>query len=288
MDKIKVFRGIYWFAEERNRKIGIKVMRRYEKKREIAIAMAMMKRFPIATDKFINMKHDIVLKHKNKLIVATPPRIYEDWIYDFLKSDICVVGTAKKEKKIFEKFYQLKEVSENEKKKLNFYLGKIQEALDRIASKKLISAMIGRGSYFEKNGFPEKDENLNFILILDLRRNSPSTINRIYKERSDEIKEGLKEIPYYTVKITVGAPRSIKEGSRKVVDFIILPMNKKYVRNHAKGIKYEKYVLLNGVGIDLPHLPKNKSEKIAIEFAQMLPKRKNRKNIPALPPAKGH
>jgi hypothetical protein len=237
----------------------------------LPLAEAMRKAFPDITDDILKGNAtDVKLIVGETLVLATPPRVYNDWAYDFLKSDICVTGPKDKEPEMVAEFEKEKERSLRRKAALPSIIAEIKPGLDRLADEHIIDGLIGRGSYFDKNGFPLNGDNVNFILLFD----------KPFKEY-DMLDKILKEVPKFAVGVVRGKHIRLKEGAKPEIDFIVVDRD---MAIHSTGIKYNKYVLENGVGIALHNLPGERSEDLARVFSALLPKYINRDKYPRLPP----
>lgn len=196
------------------------------------------------------------------MLLATPQRPYSEWRYDFMKSDICVIGPAKMGKKITKKFNRLTKVSLSEKKKAMRYVGHAVPYLDRLAAEGLLIGVLGRGSYFTKNGFPSKDVDINFILFA--KDSEKETTNRILRT--------LRSIPKFAITLIDRKEKTIKRGENPALNFVIV--SKDQTARMRIG-EYERHVLRDGIAIGLPHLPKRKSYAVVRIFVR-LQKRKNK------------
>ncbi|MGA3021156.1 MAG: hypothetical protein ABSD68_04375 [Candidatus Micrarchaeales archaeon] len=271
-DTVTVHYGIDWIAEPTDQ--SKKMMNQNYKKRtkiERSIAEKMRRAFPKITDDLFEgkVKDDIRITKGSHVIFATPPRLYNDWIYDYLKSDICIVGPKDKEADIKKEFDELKKIANAERGRASEYVGKAKPILKTLREKELIDGVLGRGSYFGKNGFPMKDGNINFILLVDKQLTKEQ-----YGTRTEEISKELKQLPDYAVSLIVGTTKVIKKGEHPEFNFVIVSKSK-----GATGIKYEKYVLEDSIGIELTNMPKEKSEALAREFIALLPEKDMREEL---------
>jgi hypothetical protein len=236
----------------------------------LPLAEAMRKAFPDITDDILKGNAtDVRLVVGETLVLATPPRVYNDWAYDFLKSDICVTGPKDKEHEMVAEFEKEKERSLRRKAALPSIIAEIRPGLDRLADEHIIDGLIGRGSYFDKNGFPSIGDDVDFILLFD----------KPFKEY-DMLDGILKEIPKFTVSIARRTDIELKKGAEPKISFIVIDRD---MAIHSSGIKYNKYVLENGVGIALHNLPGERSEELASLFSTLLPKYISRDKYPRLP-----
>lgn len=235
------------------------------------IANAMMGRFPETTDHVMTTYDDVEIKNEEFVLFATHPRPSALWIYDFLKSDICVIGSLESEAKIKEKFEKEKKAAQERKGQVSKYIEAVKPVLVELVENKLAVAVLGRGSYFGKNGYPVPDDDVDFILLTG-------------KEKLDypEITEILKTIPLYRIEEINEEDRIIKEGQGVVLSFSVVSSG---MIKHSTGRKYDRYVLLDSRGIDLPGLASNESELIARKFAESIPNKYHAygKMFPILP-----
>jgi hypothetical protein len=95
-----------------------------------------------------------------------------------------------------------------------------------------------------------------------------------YGTRTEEISKELKQLPDYAVSLIVGTTKVIKKGEHPEFNFVIVSKSK-----GATGIKYEKYVLEDSIGIELTNMPKEKSEALAREFIALLPEKDMREEL---------
>jgi hypothetical protein len=261
--------GVKWVAEHVDK--PEELMKWKNHPNDLSAAESIRKQFPSVTKRLLEGKaEDIKIIDNGILILATPPRLYEEWKYDFLKSDICVTGLLENESAIRKKFEEEKATAIKARGKGSLYIERIKRTLDKLVKEGLVEGVLGRGSYFGKNGYPVKDDDIDFILL----------INKLDKEVEENIVKVLKEIPRFAVALVKGKDTLIKEGEKPELSFIIVS---KDTLSHAKGNLYEKYVLDDSVGINLDHLPKRRSEELARHFISLLPKEDNRSNIPRFP-----
>ncbi len=271
----KLLTGTYydvsWIAERaRKSKQMMDFVYKKRSKRVRNVAEMLRKRFPSITKEILSGKQgEIKIIEKGFVVLATPPRPYEWWKYDFLKADICVI---KKKGNITEArrlFLNKKRESEKLRKRLPGYLRYAIPTIDDLARRRLIVAALGRGSYFGKNCYPKKKDDIDIML---LRENANA-------RQSDYI-DAFKKIPKFGVEIVQHNDAPIKKGRDPYFSFVLISDG---AARYSNGNKYEKYVLFDSVGIETRHLKKEQSERVARRFARMLPKRA-KKGTPALPP----
>ncbi len=277
---ITVHFGIKWLAEpdENPEEIMRWRYRSFHDPMGLGIADIMLGSFHSITPKQIEgVQRDVRIVKDGKILLATPPRPYEEWKYDFLKSDICVVGPIEKEAEARREFEKKKKESLAKKETVKDSIRIAAPRLDELVTKGLVQGIIGRGSFFCKNGYPEEVDDIDFILLTKRDWHS----KKGYAEVRGRIVDILKQIPDVPVTIVEKKDTTIKEGKGTAMSFVIVS---EAMAKHGKGNAYEKYVLRAGVGIGLPHLLKEDSELLALEFAELLPKRDSRAKIPRLPP----
>lgn len=267
--KITHYDSIEWVAEPVDKPTEITRWKCPPEK--IEIAEVMMSRFPVISKQiFEGRTGDIRIVDNGRLILATPPRPYEEWKYDFLKIDVCISGPVEEEGEIVRRFNEEKRRSIIRRKKSVSYLEYIKPALNKLAENRLIDGLLGRGSYFGKNGYPAMHDDIDFIIL----------VKRLDKEKEDKIIKALHNIPRFAIGIVKGQDTPIKKGKKPQMSFIIISEDR---ATHAKGTIYEKYILEDSFGIDLRDLSMEASEELAKEFISLLPKKDNRAGIPRLP-----
>jgi hypothetical protein len=268
---ITISEGIKWIAEpvDNPEEIMKWIYKGGKVRSDSAVADLMRAHFPLITNEMLEGKaKNVRFVRDGTLLLATPPRIYEEWIYDFLKCDICVIGPEEKEAELRKIFNEKVKASISAKKMGMLYVQQIKPYLDALVMEGLVGGVLGRGSYFGKNGFPIKNDDIDFMLLVD----GP--------ENEDEIVKELKKIPRFAIALVKRKDTVIKEGKRPELSFIIISRD---MAINGRGILYEKYVLEDSVGIELDHLTKEESENLAHRFKSLLPKEDRRAGIPRLP-----
>jgi len=269
---ISVYYGIKWIASKGRREDQI-MKRVYRnrargKHREFKrvsstypIAELMRRRMPSVTKEMLSGRaKDVKIIHGKVLLIATPPRLYSEWGHEFLKSDICLIGPRSEESELLKEFKQEKAESLEEKKNVFRYIEAARPSLDELFDEGTISGVLGRGSYFGKNGFPGKWDDINFILFA--KNGSAKTESRIM--------DVLKRIPRFSVVVIHKHEEAVKkEGRSPSLSFIIVFAE---MVKTAKFTRYEEYVLKDGVGIGLKRLKKEESEAMARKFMRLLPR----------------
>ncbi len=270
---ISVHRSVEWLAEKVDK--PEEIMDWFYSKRpsmDRFAAETLMERFPLITDDiFEDRTEDVRIIKDGLLVLATPPRVYTQWKYDFLKSDILVFGPEREWAAIANAFDKEKAVSREYREKAQSYVDHITPCLDLLFEENLISGALCRGSYFCKNGFPAKEDDVDFMLLSETS-----------DKEEGRIMEILKRIPRFAITFNRNREDVIREGESPRLSFGIVTKGRVI---HGKGIRYERYVLKNGVGIALEHLTKEGSERLAREWMALLPDHDNRAGIPRLPSA---
>jgi hypothetical protein len=261
MRGIRVRYGIKWMAEpaaDSNRIMELV----YKKRRtRLPLAYLMRYRFPSMTrNALIGRAKDIKIVKDGILVLSTPQRPYSEQRHDFLKSDICVLGPVSKEAEITGRFKELKKISTAEKAKAKEYIRYVTPYLDSLVTEGLVIGVLGRGSYFDMNGFPKvhpRSEDINLVLF---SRDSE-------KRTKSMIVEVLKKIPRFAVSLIGRNERQIKAGKHPAFNFTIVSED---VAAYMKTGRYEQYVLRYGSRISLPHLTETKSDILARKLLKML------------------
>lgn len=266
--RIAICRGIKWIAADDNiaEKIMSKVYERLPRNKahpypelDYQLAKLMRQKVPSVTMPVLKGRaKGLRIIYGNMLIVSTPPRLYSEWGYDFLKVDICVVGPLNKEEKIKTVFERQVAKAMKEKKRAAWYVRQVIPFLDVLFDTGLINGVIGRGSYFGKNGFPRADDDINFILFA----------KHSDKKTRAKILRVLKRLPKFEIVSVLREEKRLKKGIHPSFSFIIVSED---MAPMIRATNYEKYVLNDGVGISLSNLPKERSEALARKFVKLLP-----------------
>jgi disulfide oxidoreductase YuzD len=268
---IDVYHEIDWIADAMKNAPTEKEMKyRYvpiksPRARKAALAMAefMRRQVPLLINSMLDGKRriDAIIKTRSKFIIATPPRPYQEWIYDCAKSDIIVTGAPSQRKNIMDKFESEKRAALKLKAERDRKIKLFRPTLEKLVKHGLVDGIIGRGSYFDANGYPRKGNDTDLIFL----------VKKITDEKRHAIFKALRLAPNsVTVGVTEGKDRTIKRGAKGSQEFSIITEDDNAVRK-SLGLKYERYVLETGAGISLRNLRKNNSEKLAKEFAVLLP-----------------
>ena len=259
---VRVQYSIKWLASQADVPAEVVMERTYEKSSnpyDRIVAEKLMARFPSVTKEMREGKaKDIELIGEFTILLATPPRLYEQWGFDFLKVDICITGIREREtdvRKVFEE--EKKQATERRNSVPKEVVPAIKQTLEKLVEGGLVSGVMGRGSYFGKNCFPTKDDNVNFMLLTE----------KPHDEVAAKIVEVLREIPRFEVNFIRADGAQIKAGEPPTVSFMVI--SKKELVGSAAA-DYNIYVLEDSVGIDLGNLPKAQSESKAREFAAVL------------------
>jgi hypothetical protein len=266
MERITVYHGVNWIADsmenppkENSKELAFRFGKGSDK---LSIAELMRSTVPMLTKQILECKSDEILtEFGGKFLAATPPRPYLQVRYDCAQSDIVVIGPAEEKESILNRFQEEKARAIQLKSNLGKLMELFKPVLEELVSLKLAEGVIGRGSYFDKNGYPKERDDVDFILLK----------RKISDEYEYELKEALRTTKH---DVTIANERFgmeiIKKGPQGSPVFSYIVVTEKDVRG-ARGIKYEKYVLENGVGISLKNLAKGESEKLAAEFISLLP-----------------
>ena len=99
-------------------------------------------------------------------------------------------------------------------------------------------------------------------------------VNELKKGAEEEIVKILKQIPMYSVTLVRRNDDVIKKGKSREISFVIV--TRKMVLQ-GLGIEYERYVLRDGIGIELEEISADKSKKLANEFISLLPKKPSKR-----------
>ncbi len=224
---------------------------------DYSIAEAMRSNIPSVTGEILAGKaKETRIVHGKTLLLATPPRLYTEWGREFLKSDICVMGPGSREDEILREFRLEKAESIREKRRAPEYVKRAVPLLDRLLDGGLIVGVLGRGSYFGKNGFPRPCDDIDFILFA--KDGSSRTEKKII--------DALKGIPLFAVLFVIKKDKLVKKGRPPAFSFVIV-----HEGMRRRVTRYESYVLRDSIGIGLKHLKKEESEALARRLARSLP-----------------
>ena len=256
---MRVVKGINWIADS----IPVAPSESEAKwvttnQRRVWLAGLMRREYPLSTPALARGSSDISFTSGDTLVLATHPRPYEQWIYDSLKSDITVVAKPSERQAAEARLEKEKLLALQLKAQLNIKLEQITAALSEMHSKGLIDAAVGRGSYFDRNGYPSRHDDIDIILLKDKRPDSPEQLRSL----KDDIKHTIAG-----AKGNFGAnfvdfdERTIKKAGNsntQMFSFILLSTDYR-----GLGLYYEKYVLRTCVGIEAAGMPAAKSERLA-------------------------
>ena len=249
---MRIFRGINWIADGASFAPSEKKarwMHRYAN--YVWLSEALRSRFPVSTPILERSRGDASFFYKDRLIIATHPRPYKQWIYDCLKSDIVVSAKPNEKREALKRFIDEKRKAIERRRGLQKKLKIIRPVLERIYRERLVSGIIGRGSYFDANGYPGEHDNINIILLTGSER-----------EKSRMIYEALARDPgNFRVVATNRSDRIIKRAKRRepTFSFVILGTD----RTKGLGLLYERHVLNSDTGIRVKGLSKASSEMVA-------------------------
>ncbi len=260
---MKVYKGVSWIAD------GLSVVPSerdakwmHNRKDEVWLSAALRKHYPLSTKAICRGKSDIKFKHNKNVIITTHPRPYEQWIYDCLKVDIAVV-CRQNEISIAEKRFQLeKSVALKRKSNLSKMLSVFSPALAIMHKKGMIDAALGRGSYFDVNGYPSEKDDIDLILLKERKSNNAD----LYKIANfiSNLKGNFEvNIVAFNEKIIKRAP------DKHAPKFSLILVTSDYT---GLGTFYERYVLEKGVPIKIRGLSVKDTERIARKFALNLSK----------------
>ena len=149
-----------------------------------------------------------------------------------------------------------------EKQNISEYLLQFAKPFKDLCDSGLVDGVLGRGSYFAANGFPVENDNLNFMLLRTTVWND---------EEKNRIHTLLKQFPAAYLWLLGAGYKEEQIGSgngKKVVYFTLIDRSTVAL---GRGLRYEKYVLLNSPGIAVAGLSKERSESIAREVSSLLP-----------------
>ncbi|MGC9011145.1 MAG: hypothetical protein ACP5JN_03340 [Candidatus Micrarchaeia archaeon] len=261
-----LLKGVYWLADPLAAKEGIsekmipsmKPGRNVKEKYYWIAIDALKNNFPYSNEKIAVETADIHIKAGKYLIIATHPRPYEYWIYDCLKSDIVILYRKSEQKKAESLFMRLKLANSRRKNELVKYLARIKPLLKNIARKGLIEGAIGRGSYFDINGYPFATDNINILLLSTEKLGKEE-----YENRINDIKNIIRASrAHISATFTFINPDLIKKDGKPIYDFIFINPN-----TRGLGLFYDKYVLGTSTAIT----ESEKTQRIVSKLLQYLP-----------------
>ncbi len=142
----------------------------------------------------------------------------------------------------------------------------IKPTLNELYSNGLIDGAIGRGSYFDKNGYLSKDDDIDIVLLKNKENVDPTEWSNSNKKIRYTISSAKED---FTANFTESSDTTIKKAKSQnapMFSFDLLPTSYKGI-----GIYYEKYVLNNCVGIEIDGISSLDSEKLAKSMLRNAP-----------------
>ncbi len=251
------------------------------------IARALKQAFPAAEAVHAN-RGDIEVCVNDELFAATAPREYEQYVYDCLKCDIVVVadknGAAAARTALGLEKSASAHRKENVMDKLNIVRGTLgelaaselfthemlskralsQEELDELGDKKLVDGIVGRGSYFDSNGYPSVDDDIDLMLLQDTVFDSKEDFYGADNQVRSII---ISSEADFSAKWAEGKEHGIKTGSAGSPAFSFNLVSKGRVLHPVGGPVYLRHVLETGTGIDAGRLTAQASERLSHRFA---------------------
>lgn len=263
---MRVVKGINWIADsipvapsESEAKWVTKNQRR------VWLAGLMRREYPLSTPALARGSSDISFTSGDTLVLATHPRPYEQWIYDSLKSDIIVVAKPSERRAAEARLEEEKLLALQRKAQLNIKLGQITATLSEMHSKGLIDAAVGRGSYFDRNGYPSRHDDIDIILLKDKRHDSPEQLHSLKEDIKHAIASAKGNFGANLVDFNERTIKRASGSNAQMFSFILLSTDYR-----GLGLYYEKYVLRTCVGIEAAGMPSARSKKLAIEMARRI------------------
>ena len=265
---MKVYKGVSWISDKLSvapSESDAKWM--HKRKDEIWLSSALRKRYPLSTKAIFRGKRDVKFKHNKNVIIATHPRPYEQWIYDCLKVDIAVVCKQNEIKAAEKRFQSEKSAALKRKSNLSNMLSLFSSSLAIMHKKGMIDAVIGRGSYFDINGYPSEKDDIDLILLKEEKPNYSGSYKIINEKITEFISNSKGD---FGVNIISFDEKTIKKPLNKNAPMFSLIL----IMNGYKGLGtlYERYVLERGVPVKIPGLKVNDAKRIARKFASNLNK----------------
>ena len=256
---MRAFRGINWIADS----IPVAPSESEAKwvttnQKRIWLASLMRREYPLSTPMLARGSSDISFTSGNTLVLATHPRPYEQWIYDSLKSDIIVVAKTSERQEAEARLEKEKLLALQWKTQLKAKLKQITATLSEMHSKGLIDAAVGRGSYFNVNGYPSEHDDVDIILLKKRNPKEPKQLDSIKIGIRDAIASSKGNFGANIVDFNENIVKKPHSRDDTMFSFIILPTDYK-----GLGLYYEKYVLRTCVGIGIRGIMAAKSESLA-------------------------
>ena len=256
---MRIVRGINWIADS----IPVAPSESEAKwvttnQRRVWLAGLMRREYPLSTPALARGSSDISFTSGDTLVLATHPRPYEQWIYDSLKSDIIVVAKQSEMQAAEARLEKEKALALQRKAQRNIKLGQIITTLSDLHSKGLIDAAVGRGSYFDRNGYPSRRDDIDIILLKDKRPDSPEQLRSLKEDIKHAIASAKGNFGANLVDFNERTIKRASGSNAQMFSFILLSTDYR-----GLGLYYEKYVLRTCVGIEAAGMPAAKSERLA-------------------------
>ena len=256
---MRVVKGINWIADsipvapsESEAKWVTKNQRR------VWLAGLMRREYPLSTPALARGSSDISFTSGDTLVLATHPRPYEQWIYDSLKSDITVVAKTSEKQKAEARLEKEKLLALRRKAQLKAKLEQITATLSEMHSKGLIDAAVGRGSYFDANGYPSEHDDIDIILLKDRTLRNMKNPESIKKDIRDVIAGSKGNFGANVVDFNESVIKKPHGPDAVMFSFILLT-----TAYRGLGLYYEKYVLRTCAGIGIRGIPAAEAESLA-------------------------
>ncbi len=265
---MKVYKGVSWIAD----KLSVAPSERdanwmHHRKDEVWLSSALRKRYPLSRKAIFRGKRDVKFKHNKNVIITTHPRPYEQWIYDCLKVDIAIVCRRNEIKAAEKRFQSEKSAALKRKSNLSKMLSLFSPSLAIMHKKGIIDVVIGRGSYFDVNGYPSEKDDIDLILLKEEKPNYAGSYKIINEKITEFISDSKGD---FGVNLISFDEKTIKKPLNKhAPTFSLILIMKGY---NGLGTLYERYVLEKGVPVKIPGLKVNDAKRITRKFASNLNK----------------
>ena len=263
---MKVYKGVSWIAD----KLSVAPSERdanwmHHRKDEVWLSSALRKRYPLSRKAIFRGKRDVKFKHNKNVIITTHPRPYEQWIYDCLKVDIAIVCRQNEINAAEKRFQSEKSAALKRKSNLSKILSIFSSSLAIMHKKGMVDAVIGRGSYFDVNGYPSEKDDVDLILLKEEKPKYAGSYKIINKKITEFISNSKGD---FGVNLINFDEKTIKKPSNKHMPMFSLIL----IMNGYKGLGtlYERYVLEEGVPVKIPGLKASDAKRIARKFASDL------------------
>ena len=265
---MQVVRGINWIADAIPCAPAEKDAQWTRKgDRTLWLSEAFRMNYPVSKPSVYRDTDNITFSYGEKHILATHPRPYNQWIYDSMKVDIAVIAEKGELQKAKEKLSAEKELALRRKSGREEKLGIVKPLFRTLLQRGLADGIVGRGSYFDKNGYPSVKDDIDIMLLRYDRVGSKEQ----YDAFNDEVKNAIsKSEGNFEANFVQFNEHVIKNPSGKgaqVFSFITITGDVQ-----SNGIYYERYVLMNAKGIEIPGFPASESESVAKRMALNLSK----------------